>query len=175
MQDINDKFVGKIYSDSDVSLAQCVVDRALEKGVRISLAESITGGMICSSLVDVSGSSKVLVEGLVAYMEESKVRRLHVKLKTLEKYGIVSAPVAKEMVQGLLENSNVTLSLSTTGCAGPSSDQYDTPVGLAFIAIGNKDGITAQEVMFEGSRNYIRNCVKETALYMLLKNINNKR
>jgi len=75
------------------------------------------------------------------------------------------------MAQGLLQNNEIDLAIATTGCAGPSSDDYDTPVGLSYIAIGNRYAIDVFDTFFDKDRNEIRKCVTNTALYLALKNI----
>ena len=160
-----------VYANYDTTLEQCVIENARSKGAKIALAESLTGGMICARLVNVPGSSSVLYEGFVTYDASAKVRRLHVKLSTIESQGVVSEEVAKEMVQGLLENNEIDFAISTTGCAGPQSDEYDTPVGLSYIGIGNRENIQVFDTFFDKDRNEIRKCVTNTALYLALKNI----
>ncbi|MDE6757835.1 MAG: CinA family protein [Clostridia bacterium] len=160
-----------VYANYDTTLEQCVIENARSKGAKIAVAESLTGGMICARLVNVPGSSSVLYEGFVTYDASAKVRRLHVKLSTIESQGVVSEEVAKEMVQGLLENNEIDFAISTTGCAGPQSDEYDTPVGLSYIGIGNRENIQVFDTFFDKDRNEIRKCVTNTALYLALKNI----
>ena len=162
---------GFIYADNEMSLEECVVKKAIEKSVKIGVAESLTGGMVCSSIVNVSGSSVVLHEGLVTYATTAKVRRLHVKTSTLDKYGPASKETCKEMVQGVLENKEIKLALATTGCAGPNSDEFDTPVGLAYIGVGDNKDIIVKEVMIDGNRETVRKTVTNIALYMLLNYI----
>lgn len=160
----------KVYSDNDEELEDCVVNLALEKGKRVVVAESLTGGMIASRIVNVPGSSCVLNEGLVTYTNASKVRRLHVRLSTLQNFGAVSSQTAKEMVYGLLTNES-DFGVATTGCAGPGSDEKDTPIGLAYIAIADHDQTQVYEVNYEGDRNQIRKSVSDMALYLLLNKI----
>lgn len=160
-----------VYANYDTTLEQCVIENARSKGAKIAVAESLTGGMICARLVNVPGSSSVLYEGFVTYDASAKVRRLHVKLSTIEQCGVVSEEVAKEMVQGLLENNEIDFAISTTGCAGPQSDEYDTPVGLSYIGIGDRENIQVFDTFFDKDRNEIRKCVTNTALYLALKNI----
>lgn len=161
-----------IYANYDTTLEQCVIENARQKGAKIAVAESLTGGMICSRLVNVAGSSAVLYEGFITYDASAKVRRLHVKLATIEENGVVSEEVCREMVQGLLTNNEIDFAIATTGCAGPSSDEYDTPVGLSYIGIGNREDIHVYDTFFDKERNEIRKCVTNTALYLALKNIN---
>lgn len=174
LEEISYILKNKMYSDENVTLEDCVVSKAIEKNVSIAVAESLTGGLICSMLVNVPGSSKIFTEGFVTYSNNAKVRRLHVNISTLENYGAVSDKTAKEMVQGLLQNKDIKVGISTTGCAGPSGndDGFEVPVGRAYIGIGDRSEINVKEVNFVGTRNEIRKCVANTALYMLLNYIN---
>ena len=170
---INAAFADKIYADEDCSIAKKLVDACREKGIRLIVAESITGGMICSAIVDVPGASEVLSEGLVTYTNASKVRRLHVKLSTLETYGAVSKETAGEMARGLMENHDVDLGIATTGCAGPDSDEKGTPVGLAYVGISTRRGGKIYRLNLTGDRNYLRKCVANAAMFYALKSIEN--
>lgn len=159
----------KLYCDQDKSLEEVAVEYALNKGIKIAVAESITGGLLCAKIVNVPGSSNVLKEGFVTYSNEAKVRRLHVKLPTIEQYGAVSSQVAQQMLVGLLENNDNTFAISTTGCAGPESDEADTPIGLVYIGFGDRTKSQTKEFFYHGSRNYIRECVANQALYEMLQ------
>lgn len=171
LDEILDTLEDSVYANYDATLEECVIENARNKGAKIAVAESLTGGMICSRLVNVSGSSAVLYEGFVTYDSASKVRRLHVKLATIEEAGVVSEEVAREMAQGLLQNNEIDLAIATTGCAGPSSDEYDTPVGLSYIAVGDRYAINVYDTFIDKERNEVRKCVTNTALYLALKNI----
>ncbi|MGN0796799.1 MAG: CinA family protein [Christensenellales bacterium] len=157
----------KIYSEDDETLEQKVVRLCLDKGIRIAVAESLTGGMLSSRIVNVSGSSSVLNEALVTYTNASKVKRLHVKLSTLKQYGAVSEQTAREMAIGL-KNKDNNFVVATTGCAGPASDEKDTPVGLVFVGIAGEDFVDVYRLELEGERNVIRKSVTDKALYLLL-------
>ncbi len=160
-----------IYSDCDKSLEECVVKLAINKNIKIGCAESLTGGLLSASLVNVAGCSKVLEEGIVTYTNTAKVRLLHVKTSTLENYGAVSRQTAEQMAQSIVGNKDITLAMATTGCAGPESDEFDTPIGMVYIAYGAKDNIIVEECMFEGTRNEIRQCSVNKALYLSLNYI----
>lgn len=92
------------------------------------MAESLTGGEVAAKLVDVAGISKSFIEGIVAYANEAKMNRLGVSAETLIKYGAVSEETAKEMAEGLIKG-DVTVSVSTTGIAGPTGGTVEKPVG----------------------------------------------
>ena len=136
-----------------------------EKPLTISTAESCTGGMIASKLIEVPGISENFIEGIVSYSNEAKIKRLKVKKETLEKYGAVSEEVAREMLAGL----KTDVGISTTGIAGPGGGTKDKPVGLVYIGIKVKDEVKIFRRELKGDRNKIRQRAMMHALYNLLK------
>ena len=136
-----------------------------EKPLTISTAESCTGGMIASKLIEVPGISTNFIEGIVSYSNEAKIKRLKVKKETLEKYGAVSEEVAREMLAGL----KTDIGISTTGIAGPDGGTKDKPVGLVYIGIKVKDEVKVFRRELKGDRNKIRQRAMMHALYNLLK------
>ena len=136
-----------------------------EKPLTISTAESCTGGMIASKLIEVPGISENFIEGIVSYSNEAKIKRLKVKKETLEKYGAVSEEVAREMLAGL----KTDIGISTTGIAGPGGGTKDKPVGLVYIGIKVKDEVKIFRRELKGDRNKIRQRAMMHALYNLLK------
>ena len=136
-----------------------------KKALTISTAESCTGGMIASKLIEVPGISENFIEGIVSYSNEAKIKRLKVKKETLEKYGAVSEEVAREMLAGL----NTDIGISTTGIAGPGGGSKDKPVGLVYIGIKVKDEVKVFKRELKGDRNKIRQRAMMHALYNLLK------
>ena len=111
----------------------------VKKNIKLSTAESCTGGLLSSRLTDISGSSEYTFQNFVTYANNSKINQLGVKSETIKKYGVVSEEVALEMVQGLLKKEDCNLAVSTTGIAGPTGGTATKPVGLICIGIGNKD------------------------------------
>jgi len=136
-----------------------------KKPLTISTAESCTGGMIASKLIEVPGISTNFIEGIVSYSNEAKIKRLKVKKETLEKYGAVSEEVAREMLAGL----KTDVGISTTGIAGPDGGTKDKPVGLVYIGIKVKDEVKVFRRELKGDRNKIRQRAMMHALYNLLK------
>ena len=136
-----------------------------EKPLTISTAESCTGGMIASKLIEVPGISTNFIEGIVSYSNEAKIKRLKVKKETLEKYGAVSEEVAREMLAGL----KTDVGISTTGIAGPGGGTKDKPVGLVYIGIKVKNEVKVFKRELKGDRNKIRQRAMMHALYNLLK------
>ena len=141
-----------------------------EKPLTISTAESCTGGMIASKLIEVPGISTNFIEGIVSYSNEAKIKRLKVKKETLEKYGAVSEEVAREMLAGL----KTDVGISTTGIAGPGGGTKDKPVGLVYIGIKVKNEVKVFKRELKGDRKKIRQRAMMHALYNLLKILSKK-
>ena len=165
-----DAFKGGIYADDDVSLAKAVLDRLTLYGKTLSVAESLTGGLVTEHLVSVPGASEVLIEGLVTYANASKIRRLGVNEYSIRSLGAVSAEVAKQMAKGLIA-AGADYAVSTTGIAGPGGGTKEKPVGLTYIGIADETGVSATECVFSGDRNEIRRSAANTALFLLWKKI----
>ena len=141
-----------------------------KKPLTISTAESCTGGMVASKLIEVPGISENFIESIVSYSNEAKIKRLKVKKETLEKYGAVSEEVAREMLAGL----KTDVGISTTGIAGPGGGTKDKPVGLVYIGIKVKDEVKVFRRELKGDRNKIRQRAMMHALYNLLKILSKK-
>lgn len=128
-----------VYAEGmDVSLPKEIVRRLTERGETLATAESLTGGMLASQIVDVPGASRVLVEGHVTYMTEAKHRVLGVPDDILSTVGPVSEACAKAMAEGARRVSGATWALATTGIAGPDGGTEETPVGTVFVALAGE-------------------------------------
>ena len=160
-----------LYAESDVSLSERLFDMLKLKNMRLSAAESFTGGGVISDMIKNPGASNVVYEGIVAYDNRSKERRLGVKRADLVREGAVSSIVAYEMAVGLLGGDSTDIAIATTGIAGPMSDRSDKPVGLCYIAVGMKDGVDTYRFNFKGSREEITETAKNTALFLALKKL----
>ena len=158
-----------VYANADQTLAKTVVDLLSSLGKTVSVAESITGGMIASSLVDVAGASSVLHEGVVTYSNQSKSNRLQINPHFIDQHGAVSQQVALSMVQGLRKNGS-DIAVATTGFAGPTTENGQ-PVGLCYIAISSEKGVSVYKNVFSGDRNSIRAQATNMALYLVHKTI----
>ena len=121
-------------------LSQKIVNVLRKKGLKISFAESCTGGLLSSSITSISSSSKVFTIGLVTYSNQSKISLLKVPKKIISKHGAVSYETCLSMVKNLNKISKTNISVSVTGIAGPKGGTKKKPVGLVFIGIkkGNK-------------------------------------
>lgn len=170
------EFQGFVYATEDKTLAQTVVGQLSERYRTVATAESVTGGLITSLLVEVSGASNVLYEGCATYSIDSKCKRLGISPHFIDQYGVVSAQVAKEMAVAQLQFADYAI--ATTGFAGPTSDGHN-PVGLCYIAIGEKTKdktcVKVFKNVFGGDRNSVRNQVANMALYLLSNAMTNSQ
>lgn len=162
-----------IYAEYDASLSERLFDLLRLRKMKIASAESFTGGRVISSIINNSGASSVVIEGLVSYSDESKQKLLGVKREDLAKEGAVSSIVAYQMATGLLNSTDCDVAIATTGLAGPNTDPSGKPVGLCYIAIGMKDGVHTYRFNFKGDRETITETAKNTALYLAIKKIKN--
>jgi nicotinamide-nucleotide amidase len=160
-----------IYTSEYASMAETVVRLLAERELTVALAESCTGGMLSSMLVDVPGSSDVLMGSVVSYSNEVKMSILGVRGETLKTYGAVSEQTALEMVKGVLQRVNASFALSVTGVAGPGGGTPEKPVGLVWVALArSRDGFTqTRKLQIPRERDYVRRISCLNALDMLLK------
>ena len=115
--------------------AQKLVKLLSKKNLKISFAESCTGGLLSSSITSISGSSKVFTIGLITYSNQAKIKLLKVNKKTILKHGAVSYETCLSMVKNLSKISKTNISVSITGVAGPKGGTKQKPVGLVYIGI----------------------------------------
>ena len=118
-----------------MNLAKKIISLIKRKRMRLSIAESCTGGMLSSAITSVSGSSKVFTMGLVTYSNQAKISILKVPQKIIKKYGAVSVQCCLAMVNNLTKISNSKVCVSITGIAGPKGGSKQKPVGLVYIGI----------------------------------------
>lgn len=148
-----------------------LIEKLIERGETLAVAESCTGGMLSAKLVNTVGVSQVYLGGVVTYSNQLKRRLLNVNLETMENFGSVSADCAIEMCQGVLDNLASDHAISITGIAGPGGATASKPVGLVYIAIGNSETIEAFEFRFYGTRHEIRRQATLKAIELLLKEL----
>lgn len=160
-----------VYAEGETDMETVVAGLLLEKGRTLAVAESCTGGMIASSLVEYAGISKALLEGCVTYSNEAKMRRLGVKAETLEQYGAVSPETAAEMAEGIARTSGADIGLATTGIAGPDGGTPEKPVGLVYVALHFGGETKVKELHFAGKRNKIRERAAYAALDWLRRTL----
>ena len=146
----------KLYAKGDASL-EAVVGRALaDTGETLSVAESITGGLIGKRLTDVPGSSRYLLADVVAYSNESKVSLIGVSKKAISQHGAVSETVCRQMADGVRRKTGATWALATTGIGGPGGATPDKPVGLTYYGLTWQGGADIRKHVFPGERRDVR-------------------
>ena len=156
MKDFYNKFEEFIYGGLEDTLEGVVIELLRRQNKVISVAESCTGGMLASQLVNVPGSSNAFKEGYVVYANEAKVDILDVNPDTLENFGAVSPECVYEMSANLYEKTDSDITVSISGIAGPSGGTEEKPVGLVYFGITHKGKTTVYRKMFNGDRYMIR-------------------
>ena len=145
-----------IFATGNQSMESVVGNMLRERVLTISLAESCTGGLIGNLLTNVSGSSNYFQEGLVVYSNQSKVDRLNVSSKTIERYGAVSDQTVREMAKGVKKSLNTDIGLAVTGIAGPDGGSKEKPVGTVFIGMTANNEIFSRRYLFWGTREQVK-------------------
>lgn len=153
---IRDRLGENIYGVDDDTIESVTAKLLLNKRLTISTAESCTGGLIASKLINYPGISEVYMEGAVTYSNSAKRNRLGVKEETLIKYGAVSSQTAEEMARGIAITSKTDIGMSVTGIAGPDGGTKEKPVGLVYIGLYIKGEVKTLELNLSGDRQYIR-------------------
>ena len=141
-----------------------LIKKLIKKKLKISFAESCTGGMLASSVTSISGASKVFNLGLVTYSNQAKIKILRVNKSIIKNYGAVSAECCKSMVVNLAKISKADINISVTGIAGPNGGTKNKPVGLVFIGVKKSNKLVIFKNLFKSkSRNFIQKAtVKKT-------------
>ncbi len=134
--------------------AQKLVKLLSKKNLKISFAESCTGGLLSSSITSISGSSKVFTIGLITYSNQAKIKLLNVNKKTILKHGAVSYETCLSMVKNLSKISKTNISVSITGVAGPKGGTKQKPVGLVYIGIKRGNKTIIRKNLFKNKNRY---------------------
>ncbi len=157
----------------DVKLEELVVQLLKDSRKTLAVAESCTGGMICSRIVSVPGASEVFLGGVVAYDNDVKVKILGVQSETILKYGAVSLECASEMAYGVQKITGADLSVAVTGIAGPTGGTSDKPVGTVYIAVTYGNDVKVKKLFYPHERNVFRLRISGYALYEVIKELRN--
>lgn len=168
VKELKSRFGFNIYStDENISLENCVVDLLRENELILTTAESCTGGMLSSRIINVPGASEMFNEGFITYSNKAKHKYLGVKKSTLQKHGAVSSQCAEEMAKGGCKAAKADVCVAVTGLAGPDGGTKEKPVGLVFIGVCVKGEVTVREYKFSGNRTMIRTQSAYAALTLL--------
>ena len=150
-------------------LSQKVVKLLSKQRLKISLAESCTGGLLSSSITSISGSSKVFTLGFVTYSNQAKINILKIPKRIITKHGAVSYETCLSMVKNLNKISKTNISMSITGVAGPKGGTKQKPVGLVYIGIKKGNKILVKKFLFKDKkRNAIQRSTVKKSLNLLL-------
>ena len=152
-----------------MTLANDVLETCKAAKLTLATAESCTGGMVCASLVDIAGSSAVVLGGIISYSNEAKQTLLGVRAATLKAHGAVSEETAVEMATGALARLNAEIAVSITGVAGPGASG-PKPEGMVCFAVARRGAAPVSETMQFGAigRDKVRAASRDHALQMVL-------
>lgn len=153
-----------IYAEGETSLAELVGQLLLKNKMTVSVAESCTGGLLCSTITDVAGASEWFDRGVVSYSNQSKMQTLGVTEEILRSHGAVSADTAIAMAEAIKRISGSQIGVGITGIAGPSGGSPEKPVGTVYIALATPDGSEPYHFKFSRDRLWFKQIVVATAL-----------
>lgn len=155
-------------------LCQEIVKAARQKGLWLTTAESLTGGLIVASLVDISGASACVKGGVCSYDPSIKHDVLGVSQQVIDELGVVSAECAIQMAQGAQKLMKTDIAVSATGVAGPGGGTPETPVGTVFLGVASGEAVRAQECHFSGNRALVRRQAARKALELIKEEIDKR-
>ena len=164
MRTIRQRFGEAVFGYDDTSLAEALSSLFQEQGLTVAVAESCTGGLVGDLLTDVPGISRFFLLDVVAYSNEAKVSQLGVPADQIQRFGAVSAEVARSMAAGACRLSGALLGISTTGITGPSGGTPEKPVGLVYVGICLDGQTAAHELRLRGDRRRIKQHAARHAL-----------
>ncbi|WP_028841032.1 nicotinamide-nucleotide amidohydrolase family protein [Thermodesulfobacterium hveragerdense] len=168
ISELKKKFRVSLVSEEDLSLVEVVGSLLIERGKKVAVAESCTGGMLASLLTSVAGSSNYFERGWVTYSPESKMDLLGVKKEHIEQFGMVSYQVALDMAEGVRRQVKVDFAIGITGYAGPGGGTSENPVGTVYIGLAYQNKVKAFNFGFYGlGRREVQLISSYTALDML--------
>jgi nicotinamide-nucleotide amidase len=147
--------------------AATLLDRCKQKNLKITTAESCTGGAIATLLTEIPGCSKSFDRGFITYSNEAKTEMLGVEASLIEMHGAVSEEVAVAMARGALSHSRATMAIAVTGVAGPDGGTPEKPVGMVCIAASADNYLEVKTHRFTGDRRAVRLAGVTAALHML--------
>lgn len=150
-----------------------LVEILIEKKLTLSVAESLTAGLLASKIAEVSGVSKVFKGGVVAYQNQIKSDVLGLRQETLEKYGAVSQETVIEMAAGVGKKFNTSVAIATSGIAGPNPAE-GKPVGLVFIGVWADGETWVEHLQLTGGREMIRQATCGLAIEFALEILQNR-
>jgi nicotinamide-nucleotide amidase len=146
-----------------------LIKKLYKKKLKISFAESCTGGLLANTITSISGASKVFNMGFITYSNQAKIKILKISKNIIIKYGAVSPECCKAMVVNLSKISKANINVSITGIAGPNGGTKKKPVGLVYIGIKKGNKIIIIKNLFKSKK---RKSIQKSTVKMAIKAIN---
>ncbi len=172
LDELEERFAEAIFTlEEEVSLEESLIQLLKERNMTVTTAESCTGGLLMGTLVNVSGASDVIREGIVTYANEAKEKYLHVSHETLKMYGAVSHQTAYEMAVGAAKMAQADAAIGITGIAGPGGGSKEKPVGTVYIGCYVNGKVIVEHYVFRGDRRKVREFAVNYAMNQLRKAI----
>ena len=169
---LEELFANYLFEDTEGKIEHAIHHLFIERKLKLSCAESCTGGQIAAKITGIPGASNYFVASLVAYSNEMKEELLGVKKATLQTFGAVSREVALEMAQGLIKRTGADYGIAITGIAGPDGGTQEKPVGTVWIAMAQKEGANeAIRLQLRGSRETITASAVYRSLFFLYRKV----
>lgn len=153
---MENRFKEYIFGYDNIPMEMAVFNLLKDRNLQIGFCESCTGGLISARFSRIPGVSEVFNRSIISYSNDSKIEELGVNPKTIDKYGAVSEKTALEMVNGMLNRTDLDIALSVTGLAGPDGDTKDSPIGLVYICISDRLNTEIIKSNFVGNREIIQ-------------------
>lgn len=162
-------FARDIYGEGNADLAAVVLESCRERGLKIAVGESCTGGLLGERLTRIPGASDVFVGGVIAYANEIKTSLLDVPASTIDAHGAVSEEVARAMATGARERTGAEIGVGITGIAGPDGGTPEKPVGTVWLAVDFAGEVRAALMHSWGDRQEVRQRAAQAALNLVRK------
>lgn len=164
---IRKKLGTSVLSPEYKNVVEEIASHLKKLNLTLATAESCTGGLIASKIIEIPGASEFFIGSIIAYNNKIKKQLLEVSQETLNKFGAVSEECVKEMALGLCKNLETDLGIAVTGIAGPAGETLNKPIGLVFIAINFRGKVNTKKINMPGNRNAIRENTTIEALEMI--------
>ncbi|KKM26755.1 hypothetical protein LCGC14_1581570 [marine sediment metagenome] len=147
-----------------------IIEKFISRNLRMSLAESCTGGFISHMFTNISGASKVFERGIICYSNQAKIELLDIEPKTIDDHGAVSKNVVFQLAKNIRKLSKVDIGIGVSGIAGPTGGTQEKPVGLVFIGFSSSKETIVQKYIFKTDRITFKSLVLEKIIEYLEKN-----
>jgi nicotinamide-nucleotide amidase len=168
---IRERLAGRIYSEDGRELPEVVGAMLQERGLKLAIAESCTGGLLSARLTEKAGASAYLERAWVTYANRAKVEDLGIDPALIERHGAVSEEVARAMADAARARGHVDIGVAITGIAGPGGGTPEKPVGLVFIGLSGAAGDRVRRVHFPSERDRVRFQSTQSALEMIRRGL----